>query len=107
MLHVAYWTDLESKKLLTLLGSMPGKAAPMHGTENTNFEAAQKTAKDEAEAAAIANGKAPKEVKKAGKSAKVTQSARSCVCIRLRQGWLKEVDLVADSEDQLVNKDGN
>jgi hypothetical protein len=110
MIHLAYWKDVATGKLLTLLGSTPGSAAPTHGLVDTAFAVAKKTAREKAEKAAKDAGKTAVEIKKAGKAAKVTQSARSYVFIRERQNLLKEVDLKPTKgleDEQEVDKSGN
>lgn len=110
MIHLAYWKDVATGKLLTLLGSTPGSAAPTHGLVDTAFADAKKAAREKAEKAAKDAGKTAAEIKKAGKAAKVTQSARSYVFIRERQNLLKEVDLKPTKgleDEQEVDKSGN
>jgi hypothetical protein len=110
MVHLAYWKDVGSGKLLTLLGATPGEATPVHGTVDKGFTAAQAAARKKAEEKAKAAGKSEEDIKKAGKKADVTQSARSYNFIRERQQLLKEVNLIpteGKEAEQEVDTDGN
>lgn len=116
MAHLAYWKDIKSGKLLTLLGSTPGAPSPIPGFRDTNFDrvraAAQKKARETAEkkarAAAEEAGKSEEEIeeevkracRKAATKATINESPRAYVVIRGRQEQLNNVDLMPEENKE-------